>query len=436
MAAVARADSMKIRRPRANVPAPRIAVTAQAPSAPAPAARPASSTDEPIPTTEPLGALLPALAPDGEGSGPGQDEAGRAAPSPRREAVTEPAPEAGHRLEHIEEGRQGPQLQALGPGGRSARERRASRAQAGLDERGPRGDCEERHRAQEGCPEDRERREAGEGQDEQRPLGHEGKRCPYLRRRLVDGLKRCDAPDPVIDSPGAAEEAREPFTVDPASPGHVAGRIVFLRPLPLEQRFRLAVTLLLLPVGPDRVAPVMPDHRAGAEPDAPALLLQAPAYIHVVAGGAELGIEPADGLQRGRAERHVAPGDVLGFAIRQEHVEGAARPVSDAIRDRPVTLGWYVRPAHAHMVSGQERGGQIRKPMRIGPRIVVDVGDDLSGRGLQARVAGARQTAVLCGDQPEAVLARDRRRAVIGSVVDDDHFEVRILEVEQTLEAE
>src|SRR6266545_3246515 len=136
MAAVARADSMKIRRPRANAPAPRLAVTAQAPSTPAPAARPASSTDEPIPTTEhldvpavalaspdheraerangrrerpkPLGALLPALAPDGEGSGPGQDEAGRAAPSPRREAVTEPAPEPGHRLEHIEEGRQGP----------------------------------------------------------------------------------------------------------------------------------------------------------------------------------------------------------------------------------------------------------------------------------------------------------------------------------------
>src|SRR5207247_3668063 len=51
-AAVARADSTKIRRPRVAAAAPRIAVTAQAPSSPAAAASPASSTDEPIPTME------------------------------------------------------------------------------------------------------------------------------------------------------------------------------------------------------------------------------------------------------------------------------------------------------------------------------------------------------------------------------------------------
>ena len=65
----------------------------------------------------------------------------------------------------------------------------------------------------------------------------------------------------------------------------------------------------------------------------------------------------------------------------------------------------------------------------------VDVGDDLAGGGLQARVAGARQAAVLGADQAEAVLAGDLVGRVGRAVVDDDHLVVRVLEVAQAVEA-
>src|SRR6266540_825906 len=335
---------MKTRRPRTRAAAPRIAVTAQAPSTagavvldgrehPDTAQDPAAHLEVPavalttshqeraepangrLERVEPLGALLPALAPDGRGSRPWQHEAGHAAPSPRRETVTEPTPQASHRLEHVEESREAALLQPVGREGRSAGERCPRHAQAGLGQGSQGGDREEGHGAQERPPEARQHREATEGEDEQRPLGHEGKRTPDTGSRLVDGLKGRDAPDPVIDSPAAAQHAREPFAIDSAAPGHVTGRVVLLRPLPLEQGLSFAVPLLLLPVGPDRVAPVVPDHRSRAEPDGPPLLLQAPAEIHVVARGPELRIEPADRLEGGSAERHVAPGDMLGLAV-------------------------------------------------------------------------------------------------------------------------
>src|SRR5256885_6251966 len=44
----------------------------------------------------------------------------------------------------------------------------------------------------------------------------------------------------------------------------------------------------LLPVGSDRRAAVMPDHGRRAEAEVPALLLQAPANIDVIAGDPEL----------------------------------------------------------------------------------------------------------------------------------------------------
>src|SRR3989304_809336 len=97
----------------------------------------------------------------------------------------------------------------------------------------------------------------------------------------------------------------------------MARRVVALRPFSLQQRLRPAVDPLLAPVGAQGVATVMPDHSGRAEAQRPPALLETPAHIHVVAGGAELGIESLDLLQRRPAKRHVAPRDVLGLPIRK-----------------------------------------------------------------------------------------------------------------------
>jgi hypothetical protein len=53
---------------------------------------------------------------------------------------------------------------------------------------------------------------------------------------------------------------------------------------------------------------MVPDHGSRVEPQPPALLLQPPADIHVVAGHAELGIEPANGLEEAFRNAMLQPG--------------------------------------------------------------------------------------------------------------------------------
>ena len=93
-----------------------------------------------------------------------------------------------------------------------------------------------------------------------------------------------------------AQRPREPLAVEPAR--HESGRrrctspATCARASPRPRRSRL----LLAQVGADRVAAVVPDHRRRAEAERPAALLQPPADVDVVAGHAELRVEPADRL--------------------------------------------------------------------------------------------------------------------------------------------
>ena len=69
---------------------------------------------------------------------------------------------------------------------------------------------------------------------------------------------------------------------------------------------------------------MMPDHRGRVEADRPAALVQAPADVHVVTRHAELEVEASDRREALLAERHVAAGDVLGFAIGEQYVHRTA----------------------------------------------------------------------------------------------------------------
>src|SRR5207244_5541353 len=136
--------------------------------------------------------------------------------------------------------------------------------------------------------------------------------------------------------PAPAERACEPVPVDAAGPADVARAVVFLGPLALQHRLGPAVPDLLLPVGAHGIPPVVPDHGGRAEAERPAPLLQPPAYVHVITGGAKLRIEPADGLEAGFPERHVAAGDVLRLVIGPEDMHGTARRRAHEVSERYV----------------------------------------------------------------------------------------------------
>ena len=76
----------------------------------------------------------------------------------------------------------------------------------------------------------------------------------------------------------------------------------------------------------------MPDERRRDELDSPALRLQPPAHVDVVAGAQIDRVEPADRTQGLAADRQVAAGHVLRRAIVEQHVGGPTGRARHALR--------------------------------------------------------------------------------------------------------
>ena len=152
------------------------------------------------------------------------------------------------------------------------------------------------------------------GADDQRQAGVAG----------VDALEGRAAEHPMVDDRPACLDPDLGRGVDAAVPHRAAKPVEVFRMTAFQQGLCLAIAALLLEVGPDGVAPVVPDEAGRAEPDAVAALLEPPADVHVVARAPVDGVEPADLLQRPPVEGHVASRDVLGDAVVQHHVRGAA----------------------------------------------------------------------------------------------------------------
>src|SRR5207245_8857331 len=119
---------------------------------------------------------------------------------------------------------------------------------------------------EEGAPRGPDSRECEERDDHRVPLRNHGEREDAARRRFAETLERCAAPPAVIDAARPAEHVCEPFAVDPAGPAGMAGEVVLLRPLSLQERFGLAVTHLLFPERAHRATAMVPDHGPRAEP--------------------------------------------------------------------------------------------------------------------------------------------------------------------------
>jgi hypothetical protein len=118
------------------------------------------------------------------------------------------------------------------------------------------------------------------------------------------------------------------------------------------------------------------------EAERPALLLEPPADVDVVAGGAVLRIEAADGPESAAAESHVAARNVLGHLVAEQDVGGPAGRVRDALGDRSILGRHDVRTADAHVVAAREGASQVLEPLRIRVGVVVGVGDDRPRRRL------------------------------------------------------
>ena len=113
--------------------------------------------------------------------------------------------------------------------------------------------------------------------------------------------------------------------VDATFPNRISEKVESAGITALEMRLGKAITLLLTEVGTDSRASVVPDNSAGMINDLFVRHEQSPADVHVVSGRAVLGIEHSHCLEGVLAEGHVAPGNVFGTLVVNEHTGWVAR---------------------------------------------------------------------------------------------------------------
>src|SRR2546422_505456 len=104
-------------------------------------------------------------------------------------------------------------------------------------------------------------------------------------------------------------------SVDAALPRPAADEVKIFRMLSNKQRLGLSVASLLLEVGLEVRAPVVPDKTGGAKSDLVTEPLQTPAKIDIIAGLPKHGIEAVDFVKRPFIKGHVAAWDVLGLPV-------------------------------------------------------------------------------------------------------------------------
>src|SRR5262245_8344778 len=93
--------------------------------------------------------------------------------------------------------------------------------------------------------------------------------------------------------------------------------VVLFGPLALQQCLSPAIAFLLLPIRLDGITTMMPDQSRGMKTNRPAVLLQPPADVDIIPSRTKLRVETTNGLERGSPKRHVTPGNVLGFMVRE-----------------------------------------------------------------------------------------------------------------------
>ena len=257
-------------------------------------------------------------------------------------------------------------------------------------------------------------------------------------RALVDGLEEALAPGAVVDLPAPqAAGLRAAVPVDAAGPGEVAGAVVALGPLALQQRLGLAVLELLLQVAAHAVAAVVPDDGAGAEADASS---PAPAGASRCRRrrprSRNCGSKPPIASRLHLRKAMLQPGMCSAISSESSTWIGPARRVRHALGGLAVsrTAGCSGRRCRRGSPSGRRSRGARASTGPGGRRRRCRRRSRRSRRCRPALRAFARpRFSVLIRRNPYSRVMSSV--AVGGAVVDDDHLVVGVLERPQAVEA-
>src|SRR5215469_10839819 len=211
--------------------------------------------------------------------------------------------------------------------------------------------------------------------------------------------------------------------------------VASLWPFNRKLGLRFAVAALLLPIGADRITAMMPHHSRRAEANRPPLILQSPTQINVVARRAKTGIKAIDSEQRLFAVRHVAARNVFGDLVRKQDMERITRRRCHAFSNEAVA-GWrQIGTTDANMHRAVKGHRKVSQPVAVGEGVVIEISDDVTIARGKADVARSREPLVWLVYQANRVVLRNSRGIVRRAVIDDNHFVIRVIEVDKRVEA-
>ena len=106
---------------------------------------------------------------------------------------------------------------------------------------------------------------------------------------------------------------------------------------------------------------------------------------------------------------------MLRHLVSDQDMDRPTWRIGDAVGNDPVMRRGNVRAAGSGVIGGTERLDEVGQPMRVGPGVIVNVGDDLARGFFQPRVAGAAEPTIFRPDDATRELSRNAARSVGGA---------------------
>ena len=176
--------------------------------------------------------------------------------------------------------------------------------------------------------------------------------------------------------------------VDLTAPFRCAGRAEKDQMFKAQQGFRFAVAVLLFQKSAERKPSIMPDDRGRTERYYPSSLLNSPAEIHVVAGLAIFGIEPAYTFESPTVKRHVTTGNMLGDGIRKQNMVWSTRRRSNARLNPILCRRRDIWSADSGVIATDKCANQVIQPIGVRHAVGIGVGQYFALGSSSPSVAG------------------------------------------------
>lgn len=203
-----------------------------------------------------------------------------------------------------------------------------------------------------------------------------------------------------------------------------------------EEGFGTAIAHLLFEVFPGGGAAMVPDEGGSGEAEREAGVVESPAEVDVVACGLEDGIEAADLREGGLFDRKVAAGEVLGGGVIEHDVGGRAGGGGGEGEAEGVWRGREIGSADGSVPGFGISVGEPSEPLFVGAAIIVGESEDFAGGVLGSVIAGGGEAGGWEVEDVEIFLpVEESGGAISGAIIDDDDFEVGVVDVSAGFEA-